>query len=148
LSVLLLPHCHPGSDPQLPPLDLSIPPLPITDPICADRGHLERTKDYFFFQKLWEVATPKSPSEVAECNESGFRKIWVELKQGLKHSNISLWNQLGDICFNPCFNSTQILRKPDSLHSATSEGSKMYPTRCCSTWMSSMRLASRHLTCR
>jgi hypothetical protein len=53
------------SDPQLPPLDLSIPPLPITDPI-------------------WEVATPKSPSEVAECNESGFRKIWVELKQGLK----------------------------------------------------------------
>ncbi|KAJ6188032.1 hypothetical protein N7519_002940 [Penicillium mononematosum] len=36
--------------------------------------------------------------------------------------NISLWNQLGDICFNPCFNSTQILRKPDSLHSATSEG--------------------------
>ncbi|CAG8885596.1 unnamed protein product [Penicillium egyptiacum] len=37
-------------------------------------------------------------------------------------SNISLWNKLGDICFNPCFNSTQILRKPGSLHSATSGG--------------------------
>lgn len=37
-------------------------------------------------------------------------------------SNISRWNQLGDICFNPCFNSTQILRKPESLHSATADG--------------------------
>lgn len=37
-------------------------------------------------------------------------------------SNISRWNQLGDICFNPCFNTTQILRKPSSLHSATADG--------------------------
>ncbi|KUM56554.1 hypothetical protein ACN42_g10655 [Penicillium freii] len=37
-------------------------------------------------------------------------------------SNISQWNQLGDICFNPCFNTTQILRKPGSLHSATADG--------------------------
>ncbi|OQE10921.1 hypothetical protein PENVUL_c003G07801 [Penicillium vulpinum] len=37
-------------------------------------------------------------------------------------SNISRWNQLGDICFNPCFNSTQILRQPGSLNSTTSEG--------------------------
>ncbi|OQE47448.1 hypothetical protein PENCOP_c001G01609 [Penicillium coprophilum] len=37
-------------------------------------------------------------------------------------SNISRWNQLGDICFNPCFNSTQILRQPGSLHSATADG--------------------------
>ncbi|KAJ5978514.1 hypothetical protein N7501_001856 [Penicillium viridicatum] len=37
-------------------------------------------------------------------------------------SNISRWNQLGDICFNPCFNASQILRKPSSLHSATTDG--------------------------
>ncbi|KAJ5209265.1 hypothetical protein N7449_003644 [Penicillium cf. viridicatum] len=37
-------------------------------------------------------------------------------------SNISRWNQLGDICFNPCFNTTQILRKPGSLHSTTADG--------------------------
>lgn len=37
-------------------------------------------------------------------------------------SNVSRWNQLGDICFNPCFNTTQILRKPSSLHSATADG--------------------------
>ncbi|KAG0159651.1 hypothetical protein PDIDSM_7174 [Penicillium digitatum] len=37
-------------------------------------------------------------------------------------SNTSRWNQIGDICFNPCFNSTQILRKSDSLHSSTADG--------------------------
>ncbi|KAJ5384201.1 hypothetical protein N7517_002112 [Penicillium concentricum] len=37
-------------------------------------------------------------------------------------SNISRWNQIGDICFNPCFNSTQILRQPGSLHSAAADG--------------------------
>lgn len=36
-------------------------------------------------------------------------------------SNISRWNELGDICFNPCFNTNQILRKPGSLHSATED---------------------------
>ncbi|CAI7666979.1 unnamed protein product [Penicillium viridicatum] len=33
----------------------------------------------------------------------------------------STWNDR-DICFNPCFNTTQILRKPGSLHSATADG--------------------------
>ncbi|KXG48550.1 uncharacterized protein PGRI_024200 [Penicillium griseofulvum] len=37
-------------------------------------------------------------------------------------SNISRWNQIGDICFNPCFNTTQILRQPSSLHSAIADG--------------------------
>ncbi|KAJ5130018.1 uncharacterized protein N7515_006057 [Penicillium bovifimosum] len=37
-------------------------------------------------------------------------------------SNITRWNQLGDICFNPCFNSSQILRQPTSLHSVSEEG--------------------------
>ncbi|KAJ5376019.1 hypothetical protein N7509_012905 [Penicillium cosmopolitanum] len=32
-------------------------------------------------------------------------------------SNISRWNELGDLCFNPCFNSSQILRQPTSLES-------------------------------
>ncbi|EAL84233.1 hypothetical protein KXV68_003746 [Aspergillus fumigatus] len=30
-------------------------------------------------------------------------------------SNVTLWGQLGDICFNPCFNSSQILRQQTSL---------------------------------
>jgi hypothetical protein len=34
-------------------------------------------------------------------------------------SNISQWGQIGDICYNPCFNTTQILRQQTSLHSAT-----------------------------
>ncbi|KAJ5101303.1 hypothetical protein NUU61_003525 [Penicillium alfredii] len=31
-------------------------------------------------------------------------------------SNITLWGQIGDICYSPCFNSSQILRQPTSLH--------------------------------
>lgn len=30
-------------------------------------------------------------------------------------SNSTLWGQLGDICFNPCFNTSQILRQQTSL---------------------------------
>jgi hypothetical protein len=30
-------------------------------------------------------------------------------------SNSTLWGQLGDICFNPCFNSSQILRQQTAL---------------------------------
>ncbi|KAF3401924.1 hypothetical protein F1880_009875 [Penicillium rolfsii] len=32
-------------------------------------------------------------------------------------SNTSQWNLLGDFCFNPCFNSTQVLRQSTSLES-------------------------------
>lgn len=32
-------------------------------------------------------------------------------------SNITRWSLLGDICFNPCFNSTQVLRQSTSLES-------------------------------
>ncbi|EAW12027.1 uncharacterized protein ACLA_007870 [Aspergillus clavatus NRRL 1] len=31
-------------------------------------------------------------------------------------SNSTLWAQLGDICFNPCFNTSQVLRKQTSLN--------------------------------
>ena len=34
-------------------------------------------------------------------------------------SNVSRWGQIGDICYNPCFNTSQILRQQSSLHSAT-----------------------------
>lgn len=37
-------------------------------------------------------------------------------------SNISRWNQLGDICFNPCFNTSQVLRQSTSLHSVSEVG--------------------------
>jgi hypothetical protein len=37
-------------------------------------------------------------------------------------SDITRWNQLGDLCFNPCFNSTQILRQATSLHSVSEAG--------------------------
>ncbi|KAJ5261113.1 hypothetical protein N7478_011708 [Penicillium angulare] len=37
-------------------------------------------------------------------------------------SNATRWAEIGDICYNPCFNSSQILRKPESLESWT-EGS-------------------------
>ncbi|KAJ5152645.1 uncharacterized protein N7482_009123 [Penicillium canariense] len=32
-------------------------------------------------------------------------------------SNMTRWGQLGDICFNPCYNSSQILRQSTSLQS-------------------------------
>lgn len=46
-------------------------------------------------------------------------------------SNITRWNLLGDICFNPCFNSTQVLRQSTSLESwVTSEDSELaHPNR-------------------
>ncbi|KAJ5773703.1 Integral membrane protein [Penicillium paradoxum] len=37
-------------------------------------------------------------------------------------SNMTRWGQLGDICFNPCFNSSQILRQPTALHSVAESG--------------------------
>ncbi|KAJ5219616.1 hypothetical protein N7468_008820 [Penicillium chermesinum] len=41
-------------------------------------------------------------------------------------SNATNWAELGDICYNPCFNTSQILRKPTSLESATaSESSEL-----------------------
>ncbi|KAJ5550252.1 hypothetical protein N7461_004950 [Penicillium sp. DV-2018c] len=46
---------------------------------------------------------------------------WNESVWGI-FSNITRWNQLGDICFNPCFNSSQILRQPTSLHSVSEAG--------------------------
>jgi hypothetical protein len=46
-------------------------------------------------------------------------------------SNVTQWNTLGDICFNPCFNSTQILRQPTSLHSwvASKDSELAHPDR-------------------
>ncbi|CAG7996346.1 unnamed protein product [Penicillium salamii] len=43
-------------------------------------------------------------------------------------SNLSQWNQLGDICFNPCFNTTQILRQATSLHAVTATDKTTVPT--------------------
>lgn len=31
--------------------------------------------------------------------------------------NITKWGEIGDICYNPCFNTSQILRKPETLQS-------------------------------
>ncbi|OGM45128.1 hypothetical protein ABOM_006649 [Aspergillus bombycis] len=46
-------------------------------------------------------------------------------------SNFSRWGQLGDICFNPCFNSSQILREPTSLQSwvATKDSELAHPQK-------------------
>jgi hypothetical protein len=46
-------------------------------------------------------------------------------------SNITRWSQLGDICFNPCFNSTQALRQPKSLQSwvASKDSELSHPAR-------------------
>ena len=43
-------------------------------------------------------------------------------------SNISQWSQIGDICFNPCFNTTQILRQSTSLHATTLTDETTGPT--------------------
>ena len=46
-------------------------------------------------------------------------------------SNISNWGKIGDICYNPCFNSSQILRQSTSLQSwVTSNDSELsHPNR-------------------
>ncbi|KAJ5691845.1 hypothetical protein N7462_001268 [Penicillium macrosclerotiorum] len=46
-------------------------------------------------------------------------------------TNVSKWGQLGDICYNPCFNSSQILRQPSSLQSwvASKESELSHPNR-------------------
>jgi len=46
-------------------------------------------------------------------------------------SNPSLWNQLGDICYNPCFNSSQVLRQTNSLQSwvASQDSELSHPNR-------------------
>ncbi|KAJ5931087.1 hypothetical protein N7466_006580 [Penicillium verhagenii] len=36
-------------------------------------------------------------------------------------SNITKWGEIGDICYNPCFNTSQILRKPSMLQSWVAE---------------------------
>lgn len=37
-------------------------------------------------------------------------------------SNMTRWSQIGDVCFNPCFNSSQILRQSTALHSVAESG--------------------------
>lgn len=51
--------------------------------------------------------------------------VWVMF------SNISNWGLLGDICYNPCFNSSQILRQPTSLQSwvPASDSELAHPNR-------------------
>lgn len=46
-------------------------------------------------------------------------------------SNITRWGELGDICYNPCFNSSQILREATSLQSwvATADSEVAHPNR-------------------
>lgn len=46
-------------------------------------------------------------------------------------SNITRWNLIGDICYNPCFNSSQTLRQSTSLQSwvASKDSELSHPTR-------------------
>ncbi|GAB1210787.1 hypothetical protein APSETT445_009585 [Aspergillus pseudonomiae] len=58
------------------------------------------------------------------------RSTWNDSVWGT-FSNFSRWGQLGDICFNPCFNSSQILREPTSLQSwvATKDSELAHPQK-------------------
>lgn len=85
---------------------------------------------------VYAAKLPKTPSQYMFCfpdlapfgdtSNDGWQASWRTSTWNNSvwdtFSNISRWNQIGDICFNPCFNSTQILRKPSSLHSATADG--------------------------
>lgn len=46
-------------------------------------------------------------------------------------SNISHWGEIGDICYNPCFNSSHILREPTQLQSwiASKDSDLAHPNR-------------------
>jgi hypothetical protein len=46
-------------------------------------------------------------------------------------SNLSLWGQIGNICYNPCFNSSQVLRQSTSLQSwvASKDSELSHPNR-------------------
>jgi hypothetical protein len=44
-------------------------------------------------------------------------------------TNESMFLQLGEVCFNPCFNTTQVLRQPTSLDASVAEGVNRFSRR-------------------
>ncbi|CAI7601778.1 unnamed protein product [Penicillium bialowiezense] len=92
--------------------------------------------------QFYAARTPKIPIQYMFCypdippfsetSNDGWQPSWrtSSWNSSVWHtfSNISQWGQLGDICFNPCFNTTQILRQSTSLHSVTATDDTEAPT--------------------
>ncbi|CAG7964930.1 unnamed protein product [Penicillium olsonii] len=82
---------------------------------------------------VYSARTPKLPIQymfcypdyppVGDSSNDGWQASWRTSTWNTSvwntFSNVSQWNQLGDICFNPCFNTSQILRQATSLHAVT-----------------------------
>lgn len=91
---------------------------------------------------VYAARTPKLPIQYMFCypdippysetSNDGWQASWrtSSWNNSVWHtfSNISQWGQLGDICFNPCFNTTQILRQSTSLHAVTSTDDTQAPS--------------------
>ncbi|KAJ5618820.1 hypothetical protein N7510_002804 [Penicillium lagena] len=88
--------------------------LMLAGSICAlvYSPKLERTPVQYMF------CYPDLPP-LGETSSDGWHDSWRTSTWNTSvwdiFSNITLWSQLGDTCFNPCMNSSQILRDQDSL---------------------------------
>lgn len=90
---------------------------------------------------VYAARTPKLPTQYMFCypdippygetSNDGWQASWRTSSWNNSvwntFSNVSQWGQLGDICFNPCFNSTQILRESTSLLAVTATDSTLPP---------------------
>lgn len=65
---------------------------------------------------------PPSESTSNDGWQSSWRESGWNSSVWKTFSNISLWGELGDICYNPCFNTSQILREPTTLQSWAGPG--------------------------
>jgi hypothetical protein len=91
---------------------------------------------------VYAARTPKLPIQYMFCypdippysdtSNDGWQASWRTSTWNTSvwntFSNISQWGLIGDICFNPCFNTTQILRQSTSLHATSSTDDTAAPT--------------------
>jgi hypothetical protein len=91
---------------------------------------------------VYAARTPKLPIQYTFCypdlppysdtSNDGWQDSWRTSTWNNSvwktFSNMTQWGQLGDICFNPCFNTTQVLRQSTSLHVTTATDETAVPT--------------------
>lgn len=91
--------------------------LMLAGSICAlvysARGDKSPVQYMFCFPDIPPTASTSSDGWQSSWRNSDWNSsVWETF------SNNTRWGEIGDICYNPCFNSSQILRQPTTLQSS------------------------------
>ncbi|KAJ5110482.1 hypothetical protein N7532_001017 [Penicillium argentinense] len=98
--------------------------------ICALVYSHQKSKTPLQFMFCYPDIPPFDETSSDGWQASWRPSTWNESVWGT-FSNVTRFGELGDICFNPCFNSSQILRQPSNLQSwaATRDSELSHPKK-------------------